>query len=73
MTPLDANCSCKVCKTYSRSYLRHLFKAEEYLGPRLVSYHNLYFLKDLMKNIRIAIENDRLGDFKEEFFSKYYK
>ena len=73
MTPLDPNCGCKVCQTYTKSYIRHLFKAEEYLGPRLVSYHNLYFLKDLMKNIRNAIKNDRLEDFKEEFFSKYYK
>jgi queuine tRNA-ribosyltransferase len=73
LTPLDENCDCKVCKTYTKSYLRHLFKAEEYLGPRLVSYHNLYFLKNLSKNIRNAIKNDNLGDFKEEFFSKYYK
>ncbi|AIO19139.1 Queuine tRNA-ribosyltransferase [Candidatus Izimaplasma bacterium HR1] len=73
MTPLDANCTCKVCTTYTRSYIRHLFKAEEYLGPRLVSYHNLFFLKNLMKNVRNAIRNDRLLEFKEEFFSKYYK
>ncbi len=73
MTPLDKNCDCKVCQTYTKSYLRHLFKAEESLGPRLVSYHNLYFLKKLTENIRDAIKNDRLADFKEEFFSKYYK
>ena len=73
MTPLDPECDCKVCTTYSKSYLRHLFKAEEYLGPRLISYHNLYFLKKLMKKIRNAIKNDRLADFKLEFFSKYYK
>lgn len=73
MLPLDENCDCKVCQTYTRSYLRHLFKAEEYLGPRLVSYHNLYFLKNLMKNIRNAIKNDQLANFKEEFFLKYYK
>jgi queuine tRNA-ribosyltransferase len=71
--PLDPACDCKVCKTYTRSYIRHLFKSEETLGPRLVSYHNLYFLKNLMKDIRIAIQNDRLGDFKKEFFQKYYK
>ncbi|MCD6482342.1 MAG: tRNA guanosine(34) transglycosylase Tgt [Candidatus Izimaplasma sp.] len=73
MTPLDSECDCKVCKTYTKSYLRHLFKAQESLGQRLISYHNLYFLKTLTKNIRIAIQNDRLGDFKEEFFKKYYK
>ncbi len=73
MTSLDIECDCKVCKTYSKSYLRHLFKANESLGPRLISYHNLYFLKNLTKNIRKAIQNDSLGDFKEEFFNKYYK
>jgi queuine tRNA-ribosyltransferase len=73
MKPLDENCNCKVCQTYSRSYIRHLFKAEEYLGPRLVSYHNLFFLKNLMKNVRNAIKNDTLADFREDFFLKYYK
>ena len=71
--PLDENCDCKVCTTYSKSYIRHLFKAEERLGPRLVSYHNLYFLKQLSSQIREAIQNDRLNDFKDEFFSRYYK
>ena len=72
-SPLDQECDCKVCKTYTRSYIRHLFKAKEFLGQRLVTYHNLYFLKNLMKQIREAIQNDLLGSFKEEFFSKYYK
>jgi len=73
LTPLDPNCDCKVCSTYTKSYLRHLFKGEEMLGQRLVSYHNLYFLKTLTKEIRKAIREDRLGDFKEEFFALYYK
>ena len=73
LEPLDPNCDCKVCTTYTKSYIRHLFKGEEQLGPRLVSYHNLYFLKKLTKNIREAIKNDSLLDFKSEFFSKYYK
>ncbi len=73
LTPLDENCDCKVCTTYTKSYIRHLFKADERLGSRLVSYHNLYFLKNLSSQIREAIQKDRLKDFKEEFFSKYYK
>jgi len=73
LEPLDPNCDCKVCTTYTKSYIRHLFKAEESLGQRLVSYHNLYFLKTLSKDIRDAIKNDRLLDFKKEFFEKYYK
>jgi len=73
MTPLDPNCDCPVCKTYTKSYLRHLFKAEESLGQRLVSYHNLYFLKTVMRQIRQAIQEDRLGDFQKEFFWNYYQ
>ena len=69
--PLDPSCECKVCKTYTRGYLNHLIKAEEILGQRLLTYHNLYFLKNLMKQIRTAIQEDRLGDFKEEFFKKF--
>ncbi len=73
MRPLDETCECKVCKTYTRSYIRHLFKADETLGPRLVSYHNLYFLKTLMKEMREAIQHDRLGDFKAAFFKRFYQ
>lgn len=72
MTPLDPNCDCEVCKKYTRSYLRHLFKADEILGLRLVTYHNLYFLKKLMKEIRTAIQEDRLLDYKKTFFKQYY-
>ncbi len=72
LEPLDADCDCKVCKTYTKSYLRHLFKAEEALGARLVSYHNLYFLKTFMQNIRTAIKNDSLLDFKTAFFKDFY-
>lgn len=70
--PLDPKCDCYVCKTFSRSYLRHLIHAEEILGARLLTYHNLYFLKTLMTDIRKAIQEDRLLDFKKEFFAKYY-
>jgi len=71
LSPLDSECDCKVCKTYSKSYLRHLFKADEYLGQRLLSYHNLYYLKTLMADIRNNIKNDTLGDYLEEFKGKY--
>lgn len=70
--PLDPNCDCYVCKTFNRSYLRHLIHSEEILGARLLTYHNLYFLKTLMSQIREAIKEDRLLDFKKEFFAKYY-
>lgn len=70
-SPLDPKCDCFVCKTYSRGYLNHLVKSEEILGMRLITYHNLYFLKTLMKNIRKAICEDRLLDFKNEFFKEF--
>lgn len=69
--PLDENCDCHVCKTYSRAYIHHLIRAEETFGIRLTSYHNLYFLSNLMEQVRDAIRNDRLGDFREEFFEQY--
>lgn len=70
-TPLDPDCDCHTCKNYTRAYLRHLIKADETFGQRLLSYHNVYFLINLMKQVREAIKNDRLGDFKEAFFDKY--
>ncbi len=72
MGPLDPECDCKVCQSYTRSYIRHLFKTDEILGLRLVTYHNLYFLKKLMADIRKAIMEDRFGDFKDEFIKRYY-
>ncbi|HJF32090.1 MAG TPA: tRNA guanosine(34) transglycosylase Tgt [Sporosarcina psychrophila] len=69
--PLDENCSCHVCKTYSRAYIRHLIRADETFGIRLTSYHNLHFLLNLMEQVRDAIRHDRLGDFREEFFESY--
>jgi queuine tRNA-ribosyltransferase len=55
---LDADCDCSVCTTYSRAYLRHLLKADEMLGPRLLSLHNLHFYGALMRKAREMI---RLG------------
>ena len=66
-SPLDPECDCPVCRTYSRAYLRHLFKAEEMLGMRLCVMHNLYFYNNLMEKIRNAMDN---GTF-EEFYRKY--
>lgn len=69
--PLDENCDCYACKNYSRAYIRHLIRTNETFGLRLASYHNLYFLLRLMENVREAIRQDRLGDFREEFFEQY--
>lgn len=69
--PLDAQCGCSVCQNYSRAYIRHLVKANETFGFRLTTYHNLYFLIKLMERVRQAIREDRLLDFREEFFESY--
>ncbi|QHZ52901.1 tRNA guanosine(34) transglycosylase Tgt [Paenibacillus larvae] len=69
--PLDPECSCYTCKHYSRAYIRHLIKADETFGIRLTTYHNLHFLLDLMRQVREAIREDRLLDFRDEFFAKY--
>lgn len=69
--PIDRECNCKVCRKYSRSYLRHLFKEQEILSCMLATYHNLYFLNNLMKEIRVAISKDRFEEFKKQFLSRY--
>ena len=65
--PIDPDCSCPVCRTYSRAYIRHLFKAREMLGMRLCVIHNLYFYNTLMEKIREALDN---GQF-ECFYHKW--
>lgn len=69
--PLDPECTCYTCRNYSRAYLRHLIKADETFGLRLTTYHNLHFLLELMRKVREAIMEDRLLDFRDEFFAQY--
>lgn len=70
-TPLDDHCDCYTCRNYSRAYIRHLLKADESFGERLTSYHNVYFLLHLMKEVREAIAADALNDFRQAFFEQY--
>ena len=70
-TPLDPECDCYTCKNYTRAYIRHLIKANEILGIRLLTIHNLKFLTKLMEKVRIEIENDNLLEFRNEFYKKY--
>ncbi len=70
-TPIDPECDCYVCRNFTRGYIRHLFKSGEMLGLRLATWHNLRFLLKLMEDVREAICNDRLLDFRNEFFSKF--
>ncbi|ADY56408.1 tRNA-guanine transglycosylase [Syntrophobotulus glycolicus DSM 8271] len=69
--PLDPGCDCYACRNYSRAYIRHLFKAGEILGLRLMTIHNLRFLQNLMAEIRKSIAGDTLLEFRDRFFREY--
>ena len=65
-SPIDENCGCPVCRTYSKAYVRHLIKADEMLGMRLAVMHNLFFYNDLMRKIRQALSEGRYEEFYRE-------
>ena len=69
--PIDPNCDCTVCREFSRGYIRHLIKAEEILGLRLITLHNLHFYLDLMRQARARIDNGTFDEFRSEFVSNY--
>jgi queuine tRNA-ribosyltransferase len=71
--PLDNTCKCKVCKNYTKWYLRHLIQEWEMLWMQLLSYHNLFFLINLCKNARKSILDNKYEDFRNDFWSKYNK
>jgi queuine tRNA-ribosyltransferase len=64
--PIEEGCQCPACKHYSRAYIRHLLKAKEMLGLRLVVLHNLYFYNTMMEEIRAAIRDNRYKEYKAE-------
>ena len=68
--PIDPECDCPVCRRYTRSYIHHLFKAEEMLAMRLSVMHNLYFYNKLTERIRCSIEDGTFADFREEYSCK---
>lgn len=65
--PIDTKCDCPTCKSFSRSYLRHLFKSGEILGMRLAVMHNLYFYNTLMEEIRAALDANAFSDFRQTY------
>ncbi|MDR2656273.1 MAG: tRNA-guanine transglycosylase, partial [Oscillospiraceae bacterium] len=70
-SPIDEDCDCPTCRGFSRAYLRHLFVAGEMLGAMLASAHNLRFLLRMMEEIRAAIENDTLSEYRRLFYERY--
>ncbi len=69
--PLDEECTCKVCKNYSRAYIRYLLMQEEPLGKYLASYHNLFYLTQLLEKAKEAIRNESLSFFKKQIAKVY--
>jgi len=69
--PIEENCACPGCREFARGYIRHLIKAEEILGLRLVTLHNLHFYLDLMRQARDAIEDARFDSFRKQFLGNY--
>jgi queuine tRNA-ribosyltransferase len=69
--PIEGNCACDTCREFSRGYIRHLIKAEEILGLRLITLHNLHFYLNLMKRARIEIEKGTFDQFRKAFVTEY--
>jgi len=69
--PLDSECDCFVCKNYTRSYIRYLLKEKESVGMELASYHNIYFLNEMIKNAKVAIREGKFEGFMKGFKEKY--
>jgi len=69
--PIDPECNCRVCREYSRAYMRHLYKNDEILSSMLASYHNLAFLHNMIHEIREAIENDSFEAYRVAFLKRF--
>lgn len=69
---IDPECKCKVCTTYSRAYLRHIFREQEILSSMLASYHNLYFLHNMIHEIHDAINEDRFEEYRKNFLDNFH-
>ena len=72
-SPVEEGCDCYTCKNYTKAYIRHLITTDEMLGGRLLSIHNIRFLIKLTEELREAIKENRVLEYKEEFLSKYNK
>lgn len=69
--PIDEKCNCKICKNYTRAYIHHLMRSGQFLGMQLASYHNVYFMMDLIRKIKTAIKENRLTKYKKEFLKSW--
>ena len=72
VSPLELHCDCYACRNkFTRAYIRHLVRADEIFGLRLLALHNLRYLQRFMANMRESILNDKFSEFREKFFTAY--
>ncbi len=69
--PIDPECKCRICREYTRAYMRHLYKSDEILSSMLATYHNLAFLNQLMEEIRAAIRSDTFVEYRTAFLARF--
>ena len=65
-------CDCYACQNFTKAYIKHLITADETFGARLLSIHNIRFLINLTEQLRIAIKNDTILEYREDFIKNYY-
>jgi len=70
--PIDEECDCYVCRNFTRAYIRHLIKADELLAFHLMTFHNLHFMMELMRQIRDSIDRDEFMSWRKQFWRRYY-
>lgn len=70
-SPIDESCTCYACRTFTRAYIRHLLNVNEILGLQLMTLHNIHYYITLIQRIRTAIQEDRLGPFRDQFLTQY--
>src|SRR5574344_1551521 len=71
-TPIEKDCHCYACSHYTKAYIHHLIRCEETFGARLLSIHNIYYLVNLTKELREAIKNDQILEYRDQFIEAYY-
>ena len=71
-TPISEVCDCYACQNYTKAYIKHLINTEESFGARLLSIHNIRYLVNLMEELRLAIKEDRILEYREQFIREYY-
>ncbi len=71
LLPIMPDCTCRTCRQFSRAYIRHLFKSKEILGPMVTTEHNLFFLQEMIRNIRKAIERKEFRQYKKKILQAY--